>query len=892
VNSLKTIDAAPGRWSRIWMETYIWLPLLALVVVGVIWIAASGLIEIERVRAQAAARESNQELIDTYEAQVARNLDGIDQTLKVVKYAVESKGAAAALPTLNQQGLLPSGLVFEVGVTDRDGMVVANHPPDKPLSVAGQPYFKIHQAGDSGALFVSRTVRDGPADDWHLHFSRRLNDAAGRFAGIAIVAVSPAYFTSGYERTRLGELGVLGLFGSDAVFRTMRIGDTVTWGGAVAPALNSASGAPLASPWDGVRRYTTVRRLHGFPLSVVAGLAEGEQMAAFAQERRSYLWQAGIASVMLVLMVALVCVWSWQTKTRRRIRRAQETYAAASEASLDAFFVLHSVTDGKGAITDFAIDATNERAEKMAGMTKQGLHGAALCTLLPESRSSGIFDELVSVAVNGGVQEVEWENRMSAVRARWLHRQVVAVEGGIVVILRDISERKLAQQHVLHMAHHDALTGLPNRSLIGDRLDQAILHAQRDGRAVSVAFLDLDSFKLVNDGLGHNAGDELLKIVGRRMLQCVRRSDTVGRFGGDEFVIILSDHEGGGAAIKVLEKVRQALTAPIMLGGQEVRVSCSMGVALYPADGADPDTLLMKADAAMYRAKELGRNNCQSYTHEMTAQVEKKLALLDGLRKALDEGHFRVFYQPQVDLRSGLIFGVEALIRWQHPVRGMISPLDFIPLAEESGLIIAIGEWVLQTACRQSKAWQAAGLAPITMSVNVSPRQFEETRLVERVAQALQESGLAACELELEVTESLIMRDLQQSVAKMRELKAMGIALSIDDFGTGHSSLWTLKSFPVGRLKIDKSFVNDLAHNPDDQAIAAAVITLGHKLHLRVIAEGVETEPQRSFLRANGCDEMQGYLFSRPVPAAQIQLMLEQQACAARSCPRIGSEVQ
>jgi len=369
----------------------------------------------------------------------------------------------------------------------------------------------------------------------------------------------------------------------------------------------------------------------------------------------------------------------------------------------------------------------------------------------------------------------------------------------------------------------------------------------------------------------------------------VRRDDTLGRFGGDEFVIILADQPDSPLSLTpVLEKIRQSVNEPILLDGQEVQVSCSMGVVMYPRDGDDPNTLMMNADAAMYRAKDLGSNNFQFYTREMNASVEEKLMLLEGLRNALEVGQFHLLYQPKVDLHSGLIIGVEALIRWEHPEQGVVSPLRFIGLAEESGLIVAIGEWVLQTACRQNRAWQDAGLAPITVSVNVSPRQFEEKRLVERVAQALYDSGLDAAHLEVEVTESLIMRDLAQSVDKMRELEAMGISLSIDDFGTGYSSLSALKSFPISRLKIDKSFVRELADNPDDQAIAMAVISLGHKLNLRVIAEGVETEQQCTFLRDNECDEMQGYLFSRPVPPAVITAMLQEQARMQAGCAQDG----
>jgi diguanylate cyclase (GGDEF)-like protein/PAS domain S-box-containing protein len=876
------------------METHISLPLFAVVLLCVIGLTTSHFIELERSAAQQAARDSSLELIDTYEAQVQRNLGAIDQTMKVIKYGVQLHGASGALPALNQQGLLPPGLVFVVSVVDRDGTVVATNPPAGPINIADEAYFRYHREHDSGMPFVSQVQRDPANHEHHLHFSRRLNDAAGAFAGVVIVEVDPAYFTSGYERSRQGEAGAIGLIGSDGVMRALRIGDKVSWGQSV-PALASAQveGQVRDNSWDGVRRYTSVRRLHGFPLTAVVGLAEHEQMAEFEHNRRNYLLAAGGGSAGLVLIVTLVCVWSWQiTRSRSRVRRAQETYAAASEASLDGFFVLGNVRDASGAIVEFIIEGTNSRAEKLIRMSKDELRGKPLSQVLPAYRDNGIFDDLVKVATSGGAHEAEWQASKAPHREQWLHRQVVAVEGGVVAIVRDITERKLSEERIRHMAHHDPLTSLPNRSLIRDRLDQAILQAERRGRSVAVAFIDLDGFKLVNDGLGHNAGDELLKVVGERMAHCLRREDTLGRFGGDEFVIILADQSEDPLTLTpLLEKIRVAVNEPVLVEGQEVQVSCSMGVVMYPRDGTDPNTLMMNADAAMYRAKDLGKNVYQFYTREMNASVEEKLQLLEGLRNALDDGQFHLLYQPKVDLRSGLIFGVEALIRWQHPDQGLIAPSRFISLAEESGLIVPIGDWVLATACRQNKAWQDMGLAPITVSVNVSPRQFEEKRLVERVANALRDSGLPPSSLQVEVTESLIMRDLAQSVGKMRELEAMGVSLSIDDFGTGYSSLSALKSFPISSLKIDKSFVSELADNPDDQAIAMAVISLGHKLNLRVIAEGVETEQQCNFLRDNDCDEMQGYLFSRPVPPERIAAMLAEQARLLEECNAAGAVV-
>jgi diguanylate cyclase (GGDEF)-like protein/PAS domain S-box-containing protein len=866
MNSAK--ETLRARWLRRGLDTHVSLPLFALLLLVAIWLVTFHEIDAERQHAQDAAADSLHEMLGTYEAQVARSIDGIDQTLRMLKYAVERKGPLGALPELGREGLLPPGVVFVVSIVDRNGMTVASNPRALSISVADQGYFKFHQERDSGATFVSPALRDAANSEWHLHFTRRLDDVDGNFAGIVIVETDPAYFTSGYERSRLGERGMLGLVGSDGVVRALRTGDKMSFG----QRLGTADGE-IENQIGG--KYSGISELHGIALNVLVGLDEQELMAGFERQRREKLWEATTLSAGLVVFTALAWLWSWQgARARARMRRAQETYAAASEASMDAFFVMREVRNSDGVIVDFKIVDANIRAAQMTGTSKQDLCRTTLCQLIPAARGNGMLKGLSEVIAAGGMHEQEWQNTVPQLRARWLHQQVVAVQGGIVAIVRDISERKAAEERMLHLAHHDTLTGLPNRSLISDRLEHTIAQARRNGGTVLVAFMDLDGFKLVNDGLGHNAGDELLKVVAERMSGCLRESDTVGRFGGDEFVLLLDEPASVVDAAPVLERVRKAVLQSISVSGQEVQVSCSIGVAVYPNDGGDAGTLLMNADAAMYRAKELGKNNIQFYTREMNASIEEKLLLLEGLRSALDERQFRLVYQPKVDLRTGRVFGVEALVRWDHPEHGVIGPDRFIPLAEESGMIIALGDWVLRSACAQNRAWQRAGLAPLRISVNVSPRQFEDPQLVERVQRALADSGLAAEWLELEVTEGVIMRDLQQAVAKMAAVRAMGVSLSIDDFGTGYSSLSALKSFPISTLKIDKSFVRDLGRSSGDEAIASSIIGLAHRLKLRVIAEGVETEQQRSFLRENGCDEMQGYLFSRPLPPEQLALLL------------------
>lgn len=437
-------------------------------------------------------------------------------------------------------------------------------------------------------------------------------------------------------------------------------------------------------------------------------------------------------------------------------------------------------------------------------------------------------------------------------------------------------ERKLTEDQIYFMANHDALTGLPNRALLEDRLSQAIGYAERYGRWVTVMFVDLDKFKRINDTLGHGVGDELLTTAANRMLGCVRPHDTVVRLGGDEFVIILSDQPADmSETVEAVQRIRSTVTQPMQLEGRRLTVTASMGIAIYPNDGTEAAELLANADAAMYRAKDLGRDNSQFYVPEFNTRSRENFVLQQELRDAIAQCQFSLLYQPQIDLKSGEILATEALIRWNHPSQGTIPPNRFIPLAEETGLIVPIGDWVLHEACRQNKAWQDAGLPPKTVCVNVSARQFKDRSLVDSVVSALRTSGMEARYLELEVTESLIMQDVDLAVDTMKRLQELGVRIAIDDFGTGYSSLSALKTFPVARLKIDKSFINDLAEDASDQAVASAVISLGQKLNLKVIAEGVETDDQVSFLRQHQCDEMQGYYFSKPVPARQIETLLE-----------------
>jgi diguanylate cyclase (GGDEF)-like protein/PAS domain S-box-containing protein len=454
-----------------------------------------------------------------------------------------------------------------------------------------------------------------------------------------------------------------------------------------------------------------------------------------------------------------------------------------------------------------------------------------------------------------------------------------------ISMVQDISARRQADERIQYLATHDGLTDLPNRVMFGQLLAHALETAHRYKRQLAVMFIDLDRFKIINDTLGHEAGDELLRIAAGRLKDSLRGSDVVARLGGDEFVVLLEEVKAPSNVAVVAQALLSALIKPLRISGRECRVTASIGIAMYPADGDDEQALMKNADIAMYVAKEEGKNNFQFYAEAKGArpQALQRMALEAALRGALERGEFSLQYQAKVDLGSNAISGVEALLRWNNPELGSISPAQFIPIAEETGLIVPIGKWVLRTACAQATVWQRQGLQEVCMAVNLSPRQFNDPELLPDIAAALRDSGMEPRLLELEITESMVMQDPERTVATLHAIKQMGVRLAIDDFGTGYSSLAQLKRFPIDTLKVDRSFVRDISTNPEDQAITAAIIAMGRTLSLTVVAEGVETKEQKSFLQARECDQMQGYYFSKPVPASQFAELLATHNAAVHS---------
>ncbi|MFW6193309.1 MAG: putative bifunctional diguanylate cyclase/phosphodiesterase [Gemmatimonadota bacterium] len=640
-------------------------------------------------------------------------------------------------------------------------------PPDADDDVGFVGDEALGRAHPSDSLIVGRPVTSDSVDgdQQRLQFSRGLVAPDGSPRGVAVVEVDPSFFVSGYETSRLGERGVLGVLGTEGVFRVRRTGERVSTGDSVdyASVIQDQEATETRvvlteSPWDGVRRYTSARQLFEFPLAVVVGLSEQEQLAGVEARSRTYLQRAGGASLLLILVIGALGRMSW------KLDRIREREAEAS--------VAHA-------------------------------------------------------------------------------------------------------RRVEHLAYHDGLTGLPNRSFLSRLLERSISRARRYDRRLAVLFLDLDRFKKINDTLGHEAGDHLLREVADRLESTLRDSDTVARMGGDEFVVLVPELEDEAQAAEVAGKMLDVLREPLDLLGQKFHVTGSIGISLYPADGEDEQTLMKNADIAMYEAKEGGKNDFRFYSEEMSGSSRERLQLESSLRRALENEEFELHYQARRDLDSDRITGMEALLRWRHPELGLVEPLEFIPLAEETGFIVPIGRWVLETACRQNVAWHEEGLPRLSVAVNLSARQFFDGNLIDDIRGVLERTGMDAELLELEICESVLTRDADRTLQILEGLKKIGVKITIDNFGTGYSSLSVLRRFPLDSVKVDRLFIRDSSTDRVERDVTDAIVAMGRSLSSSLVAQGVETREQADYLREHACDEVQGFYFNRPVPADDVSALFD-----------------
>jgi diguanylate cyclase (GGDEF)-like protein/PAS domain S-box-containing protein len=574
----------------------------------------------------------------------------------------------------------------------------------------------------------------------------------------------------------------------------------------------------------------------------------------------------------------------------RSLRYAVERKVAEEALFLEkerAQVTLNSIGDAV-VCTDISgnISFLNLIAEKMTGWTSEDAAGRPMAEVfrildattletIPSPMEMAVGQDRTvhlssnCILIRRGGYEIPIEGSASPIHDREGHVT------GAVIVFSDVSTARAMAVQMIHSAQHDFLTGLPNRMLLNDRIGQSITLASRHMKKLAILFLDLDGFKHINDSLGHVIGDKLLKAISKCLIDCVRLSDTVSRQGGDEFVVLLSEMEQSEDAAITARRMLHVVAEAHSIDQHDLHVTTSIGVSVFPDDGLDAETLIKNADTAMYQAKDNGRQSYQFFKPAMNVRAVERQSTEENLRRALERQEFALYYQPKINLKTGEITGAEALIRWLHPVRGLVSPAEFIPIAEDCGLILPISRWVLREACKQARTWVNAGLLPVTMAVNISAMEFRDEKFLESVFVILKETGLDPKFLELELTESVLMKRAESAASVLQSLRASGVRVAVDDFGTGYSSLSYLRKFPIDALKIDQSFVRQITTTPDDTAIVTAVISMGRSLKLRVIAEGVETQEELAFLQAHQCDEAQGYYFSRPVPPQQFAKLLE-----------------
>lgn len=867
-----------------YLHSYLFFPVFSIFALVAIWVATALLIQAERKAVVQASAVLTQELLATYEAQATRALREIDQVLKVVKFANESNGRWLGLLDLKARGLLLPDILFLVSIADENGNTVASSQPSTPHQEIDRKL--INALRHSDTIGVSVPLPGAIPTEPLIQFGRQLKRTDGSFAGVVAVSVAADYFVSGYESSKLGEEGVLALLGVDGVFRARRTGETSAFGETVDYAaaipnadLERGSAQVVANAWDGVRRYTSARKLYDFPLTVIVGLSEQEQLATYRYKTSVYLAWAAAGSGVLLFFAVVVGTLGW------RLERSRQLGIEASKATEDSLRIAAAAFESQEAmiITDAqsVILQVNQAFVATTGYSASEALGQTPRLIRSDRHDKKFYQAMWSAINKTGAWKGELWNRHKDGTVFLVWSTISAVKSASGEVTHyvgshfDITARKQAEKQINDLAYFDQLTGLANRTLLLERLTTH-RRSFRNESYSAMLFIDLDNFKRLNDTLGHGMGDALLRQVAQRIENCVRADDTVARLGGDEFVVLLFGlGESRAVATSLTQEIGQDILAathePYQLDSVSYQCSSSIGATLFKGRQLSNDDLMKQADFAMYRSKAAGRNNFCFFDPLMEASVMNSAAMENDLIQALNDHQLILHYQAQV-CDDGRVTGAEALVRWQHPTRGMVPPFEFIPLAEECGLIARVGLWVLKTACEQLVCWASQpGMAHLAIAVNVSARQFHQPDFVEQVLSTIRSTGARPDRLKLELTETLLVVNVEQVIEKMSALKAEGVSFSLDDFGTGYSSLLYLKRLPLDQLKIDQSFVRDVHSDPDDAAIVKAIVTMAKALNLKVIAEGVETQQQREFLVATGCTEFQGYYFARPVTIGEFE---------------------
>ena len=765
-----------------------------------------------------------------------------------------------------------------INIFDADGQLINSSTswPVLPVNIADRDYFKRFKSDPSSPEVVVSLVHSRFARGWAAVIARKIVAPDGTLLGVVSRGVSPASFETFFESLALGDGAAISLLHRDGTMlaRYPHIEQMIGQNFSAAPVQKllrqtDHGSIRVQSPVDGQDRLASARMLSQFPLSVIATVKVSTALADWREQTRSLVGAAGLSALVIALTLFLIV-----RKLSAQHQDAERRLALEKER-LDT--AVNNMSQGLLLYDENArIVLFNQRYLDMYGLSrdvvKPGLH---FCDLLAYRKRIGSFK---------GDAEAFCERTLRNVAAKKATHNIIETpdgreieignqplkSGGWVATQEDITERRRAERQIAHLAHYDALTDLPNRVLFREQLEHELERIRRSGEQLAMLYIDIDEFKSVNDSLGHPVGDELLKAVAGRLRGCVRDTDFVARLGGDEFAVVQTGITSPSDAMELVKRIYDAIREPYQCLGHHVTSDASIGIALAPHDGTDLDQLLKSADLAMYGAKADGRRTYRFFEAEMDARVKARRTLELDMRQAIVDGDFEIHYQPVVNLRSNEVVGCEALLRWRHPERGMISPADFIPIAEETGLICEIGDWVLATACAEAMNWPPN----VRLAVNVSPVQFRSHAFSLKVANVLAATGLSASRLELEITEAVLIRDDDAALTLLQHLRNIGVRIALDDFGTGYSSLSYLRRFPFDKIKIDRCFVDGITDGDGASAIVQAVINIANAQNMTTTAEGIETEPQREMLRDLGCNEMQGFLFSRPLPVEQIRTLL------------------
>jgi diguanylate cyclase (GGDEF)-like protein/PAS domain S-box-containing protein len=862
------------------------LPTICIVLTALLWAMTSSEMEQERAAFEKNALTDSAVHARVFAQQLSKAFAQADNVTLTIKQEWEKSQGKMQLETMFRQGLNLSFRHLSVTIIDRDGTPVSRSD-SSPLraNVADRDYFIYHQRVPSDDFRVSAPIAGRATGITLILFTRRLNAADGSFDGLVVVAVKPTYFSSFYDNTMLGAGGTMAVMGQDRMLRMAKTGDSIRTTADMAlksiAVFESDKGAALMTnvPWsdDHQARYVAWEGLQSYPFIAVVGIAKAGLIATHEKTWASYRTNAILGSIALLMFALVAALVSARLIWRKhQAEQAREAYWIATEGASEGFYMWRALHDRAGAIVDFEMVDCNRRGAAFFGLKKVQMLGRTLSSLTDRS----YFHHLIQTctkAMQSGVHEDEFRiSPKSLLKMEWIYRKFLRTNDGVAVTIRDISAAKAHEQELLRLGNEDELTGLPNRHWLMDFLPAAILRSKKQDSMMGLLFIDLDGFKNINDTLGHSAGDELLQAAAQRLKTALRPTDNVVRFGGDEFIVILEPVADESAAEQVAQRIAEAFIQPFELSRGRHTVGTSIGISLFPRDGDDPETLLKNADMAMYAAKVAGKGRHHFYRPELYESLRTQIDTEQQLLRAIDDDQFEMHYQPRVDTMTGELVGMEALVRWQHPERGMVPPNDFIPVAEATGLIIPLGELVMHKVCAQLALWLQQGIAVVPVSINVSVKQFNEGNVKNLISTCLATHGIAPGLIEIELTESAMIGDAESILLEVAAINALGIKIHIDDFGTGYSSLSLLRTLNMDVLKVDRSFTSQLGQNKQGEIFFKAIVSMAKALDMRVVAEGVETQEQVQILQTLSCDEIQGYFASRPVPATAIPALLQE----------------